>query len=62
MAGSPYLCTMSSNIDETNKDLGNIRVLDSTVLHLLVDYINNGGIMVAKENVQVWLKIWFVID
>jgi len=53
MAGSPYLCTMLSNIDETNKDLVNIRVLDSSVLQKLVDYVNDGGIMVAKENVQV---------
>jgi len=44
---------MFSNFDESNKDLINIRELDSTILQLLVDYIYTGEIMITKENVQV---------
>ena len=44
---------MFSNFDESNKDIVNIRELDSTILLLLVDYIYTGEIMVTKENVQV---------
>ncbi|XP_003247799.1 kelch-like protein 2 [Acyrthosiphon pisum] len=55
MASSPYFCGMFSNFYESNKDVVNIRELDSTVLQLLVDYIYTGEIMVTKENVQVLL-------
>ena len=44
---------MFSNFDESNKDLVNIRELDSTILEQLVDYIYTGEIMITKENVQV---------
>ena len=53
MAASPYFSAMFSNFDERNKDLVNIRELDSTILQLLVNYIYTGEIMVTKENVQV---------
>ena len=53
MAASPYFSAMFSNFDERNKDLVNIRELDSTILQVLVDYIYTGEIMVTKENVQV---------
>jgi len=53
MAGSPYFCAMFGSFDERNKDLVNIKELDSIVLQLLVDYIYTGKIMVTKENVQV---------
>ncbi|CAI6369983.1 unnamed protein product [Macrosiphum euphorbiae] len=46
---------MFSNFDETNKDVVNIRQLDSVALQLLVDYIYTGEIIVTKENVQVLL-------
>jgi len=44
---------MFSNFDESNKDLINIKELDSTILRLLVDYIYTGEILITKENVQV---------
>jgi len=53
MASSPYFYAMFSNFYESNKDLVNIRELDSSILQLLVDYIYTGEIMVTKENVQV---------
>ncbi|XP_016659557.1 ring canal kelch homolog isoform X2 [Acyrthosiphon pisum] len=55
MAASPYFSAMFSNFDESNKDLVNIRELDSTILRQLVDYIYTGEIMITKENVQVLL-------
>eukprot|EP00102_Acyrthosiphon_pisum_P025127 XP_016662337.1 PREDICTED: ring canal kelch homolog isoform X4 [Acyrthosiphon pisum] len=55
MAASPYFSAMFSNFDERNKDLVNIRELDSTILQVLVDYIYTGEIMVTNENVQVLL-------
>ncbi|XP_060870641.1 ring canal kelch homolog isoform X2 [Metopolophium dirhodum] len=55
VAASPYFRAMFTNFDESNKDLINIRELDSTILQLLVDYIYSGEIMVTKENVQVLL-------
>ncbi|XP_008188357.1 kelch-like protein 2 [Acyrthosiphon pisum] len=47
---------MFSHFNESNKDLINIRELDSTILRLLVDYIYTGEIMVTNENVQVLLQ------
>ena len=44
---------MFSNFDESNKDVINIRELDSNILQLLVDYIYTGEIIVTKKNVQV---------
>ncbi|XP_060870638.1 ring canal kelch homolog isoform X2 [Metopolophium dirhodum] len=55
IAASPYFRAMFSNFDESNKDLINIRSLDSTILQLLVDYIYTGEILITKENVQVLL-------
>ncbi|XP_060870532.1 kelch-like protein 12 [Metopolophium dirhodum] len=52
MVASSYFRAMLSNFDESNKDVVNIRELDSTVLQLLVDYIYTGEIIVTKENVQ----------
>jgi len=53
IAASPYFRAMFSNFYESNKDLVNIRELDSTILQRLVDYIYTGEIMITKENVQV---------
>ena len=44
---------MFDNFDESNKDLVNIRELDSMVLKILVDYIYTGEFIVTKENAQV---------
>lgn len=44
---------MFSSFDESNKDLINIRKLDSTILQLLIDYIYTGEIIVTEINVQV---------
>jgi len=44
---------MFDHFDESNKDLVNIRELDSLVLQILVDYIYTGEFIVTKENVQV---------
>ncbi|KAL5240439.1 hypothetical protein ACI65C_007849 [Semiaphis heraclei] len=52
MAASPYFHAMFRNFDESNKNLVNIRDLDSTVLELLVNYIYTGEIMITEENVQ----------
>ncbi|XP_016656253.1 ring canal kelch homolog isoform X2 [Acyrthosiphon pisum] len=52
IAASPYFRAMFSNFDESNKDLVNIRELDSTILQQLIDYIYTGEIIVTKENVQ----------
>eukprot|EP00102_Acyrthosiphon_pisum_P023578 XP_016660788.1 PREDICTED: ring canal kelch homolog isoform X3 [Acyrthosiphon pisum] len=55
-AASPYFRAIFSNFDESNKDLINIKELDSTILKLIVDYIYTGKIMVTKENVQALLS------
>ncbi|KAL5240440.1 hypothetical protein ACI65C_007850 [Semiaphis heraclei] len=52
MAASPYFCAMFINFDESNKNLVNIRDLDSTALELLINYIYTGEIIVTEENVQ----------
>jgi len=57
MAASPYFCAMFKNFDESNKNLVNIRGLDSTALELLLNYIYTGEIMVTEENVQVQITI-----
>jgi len=57
MAASPYFRAMFRNFDESNRDLVNIRDLDSSVLELLVNYIYTGQIMVTEENVQVQIII-----
>jgi kelch-like protein 2/3 len=50
---SPYFQAMFTRFNESNKDIVNIRYLDSTVLQLLLDYIYTGEIMISKKNVQV---------
>ncbi|XP_016661407.1 ring canal kelch homolog [Acyrthosiphon pisum] len=52
----PYFRAMFSHFDESNKDLINIRELDSTIIQLLIEYIYTGEIIVTKENVQVLLQ------
>eukprot|EP00102_Acyrthosiphon_pisum_P023579 XP_016660789.1 PREDICTED: ring canal kelch homolog [Acyrthosiphon pisum] len=56
IAASPYFRAMFDNFDESNKDLVNIRELDSMVLKILVDYIYTGEFIVTKENAQVLLS------
>ncbi|XP_016662058.1 kelch-like protein 17 isoform X2 [Acyrthosiphon pisum] len=56
IAASPYFRAMFSNFDKSNKDLVNIRELDSTILQQLIDYIYTGEIIVTKENVQELLS------
>ncbi|XP_008187671.1 ring canal kelch homolog [Acyrthosiphon pisum] len=55
IAASPYFRAMFDHFDESNKDLVNIRELDSLVLQILVDYIYTGEFIATKENVQVLL-------
>ncbi|XP_060870527.1 ring canal kelch protein-like [Metopolophium dirhodum] len=54
-AASPYFRAMLNNFDKNNKDLVNIRELDSIILQLLIDYIYTGEFIVTNENVQVLL-------
>jgi len=53
IAASPYLLAMLSNFDESNKDLIDIKELDSIILKILVDYIYTGKIMVTKEKIKL---------
>jgi len=52
---------MFTNFREREKDIIDIKELDSTVLKQLVDYIYTGKIMISKENVQVIINILFVL-
>ncbi|XP_050060154.1 ring canal kelch homolog [Aphis gossypii] len=54
-SATPYFNAMFSNFGESNKDLVNIKKLDSTILKLLIDYIYTGKIMITRENAQVVL-------
>lgn len=53
---------MFTNFSEREKDIINIRDVDSTVLKQLVDYMYTGKITISKENVQVIVNILFVLD
>jgi len=53
VSASPYFDAMFSSFDESNKNLINIRELNSTILQLLIDYIYTGEIIVTEKNVQV---------
>jgi len=53
IAASPYFREIFNNFDDSNKDLINIKELDSSILQQLVDYIYTGEIVITKENVQV---------
>ncbi|XP_025203650.1 kelch-like protein 2 [Melanaphis sacchari] len=52
---SPYFRAMFTCFSESNKNVVNIRNLDSTALQLLLDYIYTGEIIINLENVQVLL-------
>ncbi|XP_027851068.2 ring canal kelch homolog [Aphis gossypii] len=54
-SATPYFRAMFSSFGESNKDLVNIKKLDSTIFLLLIDYIYTGEIMITPENVQVVL-------
>ncbi|KAE9544394.1 hypothetical protein AGLY_001573 [Aphis glycines] len=54
-SATPYFRAMFSSFGESNKDLVNIKKLDSTIFLLLIDYIYIGEIMITQENVQVVL-------
>ncbi|XP_016662997.1 ring canal kelch homolog isoform X2 [Acyrthosiphon pisum] len=55
MSASQYFRAMFTNFSEREKDIIDIKELDSTVLKKLVDYIYTGKILINKENVQVLL-------
>ncbi|XP_015363360.1 PREDICTED: kelch-like protein 3 isoform X2 [Diuraphis noxia] len=55
VAASPYFGAMFSAFNESNKNLVNMREINSDVLQLIVDYIYTGEILVTNENVQVLL-------
>lgn len=55
VSASPYFRAMFTSFTESDKDLVNIKELDSNILQLLVDYINTGEIMVTEQNVLVLL-------
>jgi len=56
MSASPYFQAMFTTFEATNKDVVNMRELDSTILQLLVDYIYTSKIVVSEKNVQVHIK------
>jgi len=63
MSPSQYFRAVFTSFSENKKDIVDIREPDSTVLNnKLVDYIYSGKIMIKKENVQVIINIWFVLD
>jgi len=44
---------MFTNFSEKNQDVVVIRELDSSALHLLIDFIYCGKIIVTEKNVEV---------
>ncbi|XP_029346802.1 kelch-like protein 2 isoform X2 [Acyrthosiphon pisum] len=54
-SASPYFYAMFTKFSERNHDLVVIRQIDSTALHLLINFIYSGKIMVTKDNVQILL-------
>lgn len=53
VSASPYFRAMFTSFTESDKDLVNIKELDSNILQLLVDYIYTGEIIVTEQNVLV---------
>jgi len=53
VSASSYFRAMFINFTEGDKDLVNIKEVDSNILQLLVDYIYTGEIMVTEQNVLV---------
>lgn len=53
---------MFIGLEDSCKDNFVIREFDSKILELLIDFIYTGEIMVTKENVQVYLNYWFVMN
>jgi len=53
VSASPYFRAMFTCFSESNKDVVNIRHLDSTVLLLLLDFIYTGEITISSKNIKV---------
>lgn len=53
VSASPYFRAMFTCFSERNKDVVNIKHLDSTVLHLLLDFIYTGEITISSTNIKV---------
>jgi len=49
VSGSQYFRSMFTGFAEGNKDIINLRELDSNILQLLVNYIYTGKIMVTEK-------------
>lgn len=47
-----YFRAMFSSFGESNKDLVNIKKIDSTIFQLLIDYIYTGEIKITQDNAQ----------
>lgn len=62
VSASPYFRKFFTNLNENNKYSVNTKQLDSTALQIMVDYIYTGEIKIAKQNVQIYINIWFIID
>jgi len=50
---SPYFLAMFTNFSEKDQDLVAIRQLDSSSLHLLINFIYSEKILITEKNVQV---------
>ncbi|XP_016659573.1 kelch-like protein 2 [Acyrthosiphon pisum] len=54
-SASPYFHAMFTNFSEKNQDLVVIKELDSSALHILIDFIYSGKIIITESHVQVLL-------
>lgn len=53
VSASPYFRAMFTCFSESNKDVVNIKHLDSTVLLLLLDFIYTGEITISSKYIKV---------
>jgi len=52
-SASQYFHAMFTSFSEKNQDLVVIKELDSSALHLLINFIYSGKIIITEKNVQV---------